>query len=77
MADPLDSKTIAKLAFGLYPHVFQAADGQVDGEAIVERLKRIRAGFVPETEFLQSFPGWVIAPASFDWTKRPCRLKKM
>lgn len=51
MADPLDSKTIAKLAFGLYPHVFQAGERQVDGEAIVERLKRIRAGFVPETEF--------------------------
>jgi len=58
MPDPLDSKEIAKLAFGLYPHVFQAGEGQIDGEAIVERLKRIRAGFVPETEFF-SIVSWL------------------
>lgn len=58
MTDPLDSKTIAKLAFGLYSHVFQSGESQIDGEAIVERLKRIRAGFVPETEFF-SIVSWL------------------
>ncbi len=54
----LDSKAIAKLAFGLYPHVFPAGEGQIDGEILIERLNRIRSGLLPETEFF-SIVSWL------------------
>jgi Holliday junction resolvase len=54
MTKPLDSKAIEKLAFGLYPHVFPLGEGQIDGEALGERLNRIRSGLLPETEFFST-----------------------
>lgn len=51
MTDPLDPESLAKLAFGLYPHVFQSGEKHVSGESIAARIKRIRVGLEPENEF--------------------------
>lgn len=51
MPNELDPKTLARLAFQLYPSIFTGGEGSVDVESLLTRIHAIRRGLLPEHEF--------------------------
>ncbi len=58
MPKDLDAKTLAKLAFQLYPSLFTSGDTSVDGESLLSRIHDVRRGLLPEKEFF-SILAWL------------------
>ena len=73
MPHELDPKTLEKLAFHLYPSVVTAAEGSFDFESLLARIRAIRKGLLPETEFfaILSWLGKCAAIHRIDQTPMP------
>jgi Holliday junction resolvase len=71
----LDPKTLAKIAFALYPSVFPGGEGSVDSESLSTRLNDIRKGFLPENELfaILSWLGNCAAIHRIDQTPMPVK----